>query len=40
LSGRDLAWLVAIDLRQTVCQKQQTLIIKDVLLKPVQVRTN
>jgi len=40
LSGRDLAWLVAIDLRQTVCQKQQTLIVKDALLKPVQVRTN
>lgn len=40
LSGRDLAWFVAIDLRQTVCQKQQTLIIKDALLKPVQVRTN
>jgi len=40
LSGRDLAWFVAIDLRQTVCQKQQTLIIKDALLKPIQVRTN
>jgi hypothetical protein len=40
LSGRDLAWFVAIDLRQTVCQKQQTLIVKDALLKPVQVRTN
>jgi len=35
LSGRDLAWFVAIDLRQTVCQKQQTLIIKDALLKPI-----
>jgi hypothetical protein len=40
LSGRDLAWLVAIDLRQTICQKQETLLIKEELLKPIQVRPN
>ena len=40
LSGRDLAWFVAIDLRLTICQKQETLIIKEALLKPTQVRPN
>ena len=40
LSGRDLAWLVAIDLRQTICQTQETLVIKESLLKPIQVRPN
>lgn len=40
LSGRDLAWFVAIDLRQTICQKQETLLIKEELLKPIQVRPN
>jgi len=40
LSDRDLAWFVAIDLRQTICQKQATLEIKDQLLKPNKVLTN
>jgi hypothetical protein len=40
LSDRDLAWFVAIDLRQTVCQKQATLEIKDQLLKPNKSITN
>ena len=40
LTGRDLAWFVAIDMRQTICQKQETLIIKEALLKPIQVRPN
>jgi hypothetical protein len=40
LSGRDLAWFVAIDLRQTICLKQETLLIKEELLNPIQVRPN
>lgn len=40
LSDRDLAWFVAIDLRQTICQNQPTLEIKDQLLKPNKSITN
>lgn len=40
LSDRDLAWFVAIDLRQTICQKQPTLDIKEQLLKPNKSITN
>jgi hypothetical protein len=40
LKNRDLAWMMAIDFRQSVCAKNTSLVIKEVLLKPTQPRIN
>lgn len=40
LKARDLAWMMAIDFRQSVCEKNTALVIKESLLKPTQPRIN